>query len=144
LKRVIAHKAGPATGAAPFDTILMDAQARHVRRKMITLQHGEEVLVDFPLTVMLQHGDLLVLEDGRTAQVIAAGEDLMEIRARDATHLTLMAWHIGNRHLDAQIEPDRLLLRRDKVIALMLEHQGATVKDVREPFSPEHGAYHGH
>jgi urease accessory protein len=76
--------------------------------------------------------------------VIAAQEELMEVRGRDATHLTLLAWHIGNRHLDAQIEPERLLLRRDKVIAVMLQHQGAVVSDVVETFSPEYGAYHGH
>jgi urease accessory protein len=142
--RAISHIAGPSSGALPYDIIVMDAQARHIRRKLITLQHGDELLVDFQLTVMLQHGDLLQLEDGRTVEVIAAEEELMEVRARDAHHLALLAWHIGNRHLDAQIETDRLLLRRDKVIALMLEHQGATLKTVHEQFSPEHGAYHGH
>jgi urease accessory protein len=144
LIRAVAYKSGPATVPLPFDLVVMDAQARHIRRKLITLQHGDQVLVDFPLTVMLKDRDVLVLEDNRTVEVIAAEEELMEVRARDSSHLTLLAWHIGNRHLDAQIEADRLLLRRDKVIALMLEHQGATVKDVRETFSPEHGAYHGH
>jgi urease accessory protein len=144
LIRAIEHGVRASTKAVPFDRVVMTAQERHIRRKLITLQHGEEVLVDFPLTVMLKHGDILVLEDGRVAEVIAAQEELMEVRARDATHLTLLAWHIGNRHLDAQIEPERLLLRRDKVIAVMLEHQGAVVRNVVEIFSPEHGAYHGH
>lgn len=142
--RAVSHKAGPSIGALPFDIVVMDAQARHIRRKLITLQHGDELLVDFPLTVMLEHGDLLLLDDGRTVEIIAAEEELMEVRAQDSSHLTLLAWHIGNRHLDAQIEPERLLLRRDKVIALMLEQLGATLEFVREQFSPEHGAYHGH
>jgi urease accessory protein len=144
LIRAIEHGVRASTKAAPFDRVVMTAQERHIRRKLITLQHGEEVLVDFPLTVMLQHGDFLITEDGRSIEVIAAEEELMEVRGRDATHLTLLAWHIGNRHLDAQIESERLLLRRDKVIAVMLEHQGAVVSDVVETFSPEHGAYHGH
>jgi urease accessory protein len=56
-----------------------------------------------------------------------------------------LAWHIGNRHLEAQIERERILLRRDQVIAHMLEQRGASLKAVREPFSPERGAYaHGH
>jgi urease accessory protein len=55
------------------------------------------------------------------------------------------AWHIGNRHLEAQIEATRILIRRDHVIAKMLEQLGAQVTDVRETFTPEHGAYaHGH
>ncbi len=144
MRRVISHRAGPPTGALPFDSVVLDAQERHIRRKLITLQHGDDVLVDFPLTVMLQDRDLLVLDDGRSVEVIAADEDLMEVRGRGAAHLTVLAWHIGNRHLDAQIENERLLLRRDRVIAVMLEHQGATLRDVREPFAPEHGAYHGH
>jgi urease accessory protein len=56
----------------------------------------------------------------------------------------LLAWHIGNRHLPAQIGDNRILLRRDKVIRQMLEALGAAVSDVSERFAPEHGAYHAH
>ena len=59
-------------------------------------------------------------------------------------HVAHLAWHIGNRHLAAQLEWDRILILSDRVIALMLEKLGATVLIVREQFSPEHGAYHGH
>ena len=55
-----------------------------------------------------------------------------------------LAWHIGNRHLPAQIEETRILIRRDRIIRHMLETLGATITDVSEPFHPEHGAYHGH
>ncbi len=125
----------------PFDIVVLDAKSRHIRRKLITLQHGDEVLVDFEKPVMLQHGDCLVLEDGRLAKVIAAEEDLMEVTG---PNLLQLAWHIGNRHLAAQIELTRILIRRDHVIAHMLEHQGAKVRNVTEPFTPEHGAYHDH
>ena len=111
---------------------------------MIKLQHGDEVLVDFEKPVKLKHGDCLVLADGRLVEVIAANEDLMEIAGRDAAHLIQLAWHIGNRHLEAQIETARILIRRDHVIGHMLEHQGAKVSNVSEPFEPEHGAYHAH
>jgi urease accessory protein len=111
---------------------------------MIKLQHGDEVLVDFEKPVKLKHGDCLVLADGRLVEVIAADEDLMEVTGRDAAHLIQLAWHIGNRHLEAQIETARILIRRDHVIGHMLEHQGAKVRNVSEPFEPEHGAYHAH
>jgi urease accessory protein len=72
-------------------------------------------------------------------------EDLLEVRGRDSAHLTQLAWHIGNRHLEAQIEAKRILIRPDHVIAQMLVGQGAVVSKTREVFSPEHGAYaHGH
>lgn len=123
----------------------MDSSARHLRRKLITLQNGDDVLVDLEKTVKLENRDCLVLEDGRLVQIIATDEELLQITARDATHLTQLAWHIGNRHLEAQIETTRILIRRDHVIAKMLEQQGATITMVRETFTPEHGAYaHGH
>jgi urease accessory protein len=131
-------------GDEPFDVVVLDADARHIRRKRITLANGEDILVDFEKPVHLEQGDRLVLEDGRVAEVVAAPEDLMEVVARDQRHLVELAWHIGNRHLPAQIDGGRILLRRDRIIRAMLEQLGATVREVTEPFSPEHGAYHSH
>lgn len=142
--RVTSFRRADLPDGTPFDIVVMDADERHIRRKRITLQHGDEVFVDFEKSVKLEHGDKLVLEDGRMAEVIAAEEDLMDIRARSIEHLVQLAWHIGNRHLPAQIEEQRILIRRDRIIRHMLETLGATITDISEPFHPEHGAYHGH
>jgi len=131
-------------GDEPFDIVVLDADERHIRRKRITLANGEDILVDFEKPVHLEQGDRLVLEDGRVARVVAAEEDLMQVTARGPQHLVELAWHIGNRHLPAQIMEDRILLRRDRIIRAMLEQLGATVSDVTEPFAPAHGAYHAH
>jgi urease accessory protein len=128
----------------PWDIVVMDAGERHLRRKLITLQHGDEVLVDLAQATKFEDRDCLRLEDGRLVQIIASDEELFEVTARDAAHLTQLAWHIGNRHLEAQIETSRILIRRDHVIGNMLKHQGAVLREVREPFSPSHGAYHSH
>jgi urease accessory protein len=138
-------RAEEAQGApAPFDIVVLAHDERHLRRKVLPLQHGERVLVDLPEPVMLGSGDRLVLEDGRHVEVTAADEELYEVRARDRLHLAELCWHIGNRHLAAQIEQDRLLILRDHVIKAMLEGLGATVADVTEPFQPVRGAYSGH
>lgn len=128
----------------PLGIVVLDAEQRHIRRRRITLANGEDVLVDFEKPVHLEQGDRLVLEDGRTAQVVAAPEELMQVTARDPQHLVVLAWHIGNRHLAAQVDAARILLRRDRIIRGMLEQLGATVTDVTEPFVPAHGAYHAH
>ena len=129
----------------PWAFVSLEAQERHLRRKLIALADGSDVLVDFEKSVKLEDGDCLVLEDGRLVQITAQPEDLLDVRGRDATHLARLAWHIGNRHLEAQIERDRILIRPDHVIAQMLEGLGAMVSRTRETFSPEHGAYaHGH
>lgn len=142
--RATSFRRAEALGGEPFTIVVLDADARHIRRRRITLATGEDVLVDLEKPVHLEQGDQLVLEDGRTAQVVAAPEDLMEVTARDARHLTELAWHIGNRHLAAAIGEHRILLRRDRIIRAMLEQLGATVHDVTEPFAPAHGAYHSH
>ncbi len=129
----------------PWAIVVMDSAARHLRRKLITLKSGDEVLVDLEKPVYFSDRDSLILEDGRLVQIIASDEELLQVTARDATHLAQLAWHIGNRHLEAQIEETRILIRRDHVIAQMLEQLGATLTTVSEVFFPEHGAYsHGH
>ncbi|QBK31292.1 urease accessory protein UreE [Roseitalea porphyridii] len=132
----------------PADTITLDETDRHRRRIRLTSDGGIAFMLDLPRAQLLRHGDGLVLGDGRVIEVHAVPEPLMEVRGRDGRHLLALAWQIGNRHLAAQIESDRILIRRDHVIASMLEGLGATLSEVTEPFDPEGGAYgdshHGH
>lgn len=130
--------------ARTFDVVVLAHGERHLRRKVLTLQHGDQVLVDLPEPVALRHRDLLVLEDGRLVEIIAAEERLYAVTARDPLHLTELAWHLGNRHLPAQIEQDRILIQRDHVIKAMLEGLGADLREIVEPFQPVRGAYHSH
>ena len=128
----------------PFDLIVLAHDERRLRRKLLVLQHGDEVLVDFPQTVTLTDRSVLQLDDGRLVEIIAADELLYEVRAATPAHLVRLAWHIGNRHTSAQLEDNRILIKRDHVLKIMLEGLGATVTNVTEPFFAEHGAYHSH
>lgn len=130
------HWRGPAS-----DSITLGQDQRDRRRIALTSDNGIAFLLDLPERVLLRHGDGLVLDDGRTLEVQALPEPLQEVRAKDTPHLLRLAWHLGNRHLEAQIEPDRILIRRDRVITDMLERLGAEVSKVIEPFNPEGGAY---
>ena len=98
-------------------------------------------MLDLPRTTILRAGDGLRLEDGRVIGVEALPEQLAEVTAPDTATLMRLAWHIGNRHLPAQLEPTRILIRDDAVIVRMLVGLGATVKPVMEAFNPEPGAY---
>lgn len=128
----------------PFDVAVLAHDERHLRRRLIGLRHGGKVLVDLPEAVALGDGDMLVLDDGRRVGIVAAEEELYDVRARGTRPLAELAWHIGNRHLAAAIEADRILILRDHVIKAMLEGLGATVVDIAEPFEPVRGAYSGH
>jgi len=142
--RAVSHLPAGHGKGIPFELVTLVHDERRVRRKLLTLVHGDEVLVDFPNPVTLEDRGALVLEDGRLVEVIAAEEDLHEIRANSQQHLVQLAWHLGNRHLPAQLEEGRILIKRDHVIRDMLIGLGARVSDVSEPFFPEHGAYHAH
>lgn len=126
------------------DQVLLDFDRRHRRRIVLTGRSGAQYIIDFPEAVHLRDGDGLRLETGDIVQVVAQPEALMEVRAGSPDALLKLAWHIGNRHLAAMIQADRILIRRDHVIGHMLEHLGATVTEVEAAFDPEGGAYHGH
>jgi hypothetical protein len=69
--------------------------------------------------------------------VQAVPEALMLVRASSPLELVRLAWHIGNRHLTAEIHEDHVLLRRDGVIFDMLVGLGADVSMVDAPFTPK-------
>lgn len=146
-----AHKVRPAgtfTGGTS-EMVTLDREDRHRRRIMLDADSGTRFMLDLPEATPLREGDGLELEDGRIIVVKAAAEELLEITAPTQQHLVRLAWHIGNRHLAAMIEKDRLLIRRDHVIADMIVGLGGFVCEVETSFEPEGGAYdhgsgHGH
>jgi len=144
MHRAVAHLPANHGRGAPVDTITLAHDERRVRRKLLTGKNGTEVMVDFPNSVTLDHQGGLELEDGRIIEVLAAKEVLYAVTAKDAAHLLRLAWHIGNRHTPAQLDANRILIKRDHVLKGMLEGLGAKVADVTEPFFAEHGAYHSH
>lgn len=142
--RAVSHLAASDDRSTPWAWISLTHDQRRLRRRLLVLANGAEVLVDLPVTVTLEDGSLLQLEDGRLVGIAAAEEPLYSITGTDHAHLVRLAWHLGNRHLPAQLAGDRILIRRDHVIRGMLRGLGAQVTEVTETFAPEHGAYHGH
>ncbi len=125
----------------PADTVVLDFDERHRRRITMVGVRGLDFLLDLPEAVMLRGGDALMLEDGRLVEVVAAPEPLVEVRGREPVDLVRLAWHIGNRHLPAQLLANAIRIRRDHVIEDMLRGLGAKVRPIEAPFDPEGGAY---
>ena len=132
--------AGHWTGE-PADSVVLEFDERYRRRFVMTGVGGLAFLLDLPEAAMLRGGDGLRLEDGRVVEVVAAPEPLAEIRAPDELALMRVAWHLGNRHLAAELTPKALRIRRDPVIEDMARVLGARVVPVEAPFNPEGGAY---
>ena len=115
--RAIAIKAADSWSGQPADRVVLDYDDRHRRRIAMTGNKGTAFLLDLPSPAELRGGDALLLEDGRLVEVVAAPELLLEIRCADARHLARVAWHIGNRHVPAQVLSNALRIRRDHVLA---------------------------
>lgn len=133
--------------ATAADRVRLDHAARHRRRFHFHALSGAGFLLDLPRARVLADGDGLKLADGRIIAVEAAAEPLIEVTTSDAAALLAIAWHIGNRHLPAELRGTAIRLRADHVIAAMLRGLGGTVTAIEAPFNPEQGAYaggHGH
>ena len=126
------------------DTITLDEQQRHRRRMAMVSDGGIAFLLDLDEARLLREGDGILLDDGRVLKVVAKAEPLYAVRGRNASHLLILAWHLGNRHQAAQVCGDHVLIRREPVLRDMLIGLHASVEEVEAPFDPEGGAYGGH
>ena len=126
------------------DRVVLDFEDRFRRRVRLRAESGLLFLLDLPTATVLHEGDGLALDGGGFVRVVAKPERLVSVTAATAGGLARLAWHIGNRHLPADIRADRILIRDDHVIVDMLRGLGATVEAIEAPFNPEGGAYGQH
>jgi urease accessory protein len=125
------------------DSLTLDYDNRHRRRICLKTDAGAELLLDLPKAMAMAHGDGLRLEDGRWVGVKASPEALIEIRSDSTGQLARIAWHIGNRHLPAQIMEGAIRIRPDHVMEAMVAGLGGQISRLDAPFQPEGGAYAG-
>jgi urease accessory protein len=129
---------------APADRVLrLPFDARSRSRLRARLEDGTEVGLVLPRGSVLRHG-AVVSGAGLRVRIEAAQEDVLEVRCPSPLALLRAAYHLGNRHVPVQVEPERLLLGYDAVLSDMLVGLGASVRRTWAPFEPEAGAYGGH
>ncbi|MCJ2052992.1 urease accessory protein UreE [Methylobacterium sp. J-070] len=131
------------SGGEIVDRVILDHGDRHRRRVAMRGAGGLSFLLDLPEPTVLEDGDALVLQDGRLVWVEAAPERLLEIRAPSDHALKRLIWHIGNRHIPAEIGADAVWIAYDHVLAEMVRGLGGGAEPVERPFRPERGAYAG-
>ena len=136
--------AGTWDRAHAADRVVLDAGDRVRRRIVLTTDKGMKLLLDFREPMMLRDGDGLVLDDGSIVVVAGEAEALIEVNAKTPLDLLRLAWHIGNRHTDAQFTGKALRIRRDHVLEQMVKGLGAVTNEIDAPFDPEPAAPHGH
>jgi urease accessory protein len=128
-------------------TVELDWDVRRKSRFDATDSVGRALGVFLPRGSVVRGGDVLVAEDGSLIAVKAAPQPVMVVRhcAEHGSPFDLMraAYHLGNRHVQLELQAERLLLERDHVLADMLRQMHLLVNDDELPFEPEGGAYAG-
>src|SRR5687768_16604046 len=136
--RVVASGTGDRT---PVDSVVVTPDQRRMQTARLTGVNGTHIGLMLPEPVLLRNGDALELDDGSLVEVVVEPEPLVEIRGSDLTHLALLAWHLGDRHVPVQVLSNRLRIRRDAALEAMLQNLGARLTVIEAPFDPEGGAY---
>ena len=126
---------------AAADTVILNYAQRSTGQGGVISAKGQTIDIDLHGSVRLRTDDLLVLEDGSFIEVVAAAEPLLEARAPDLAALARVAWHLGDRHIQAQLLPNRIRARRAPEVEKLLAALGAKVTMIESPFEPEGGAY---
>ena len=123
--------------------LLLPYDQREKSRLRATMTSGEEVAVFTVRGTVLRNGDLLRGDDGRVVKINAAKEATYRVEASSPHQLLRCAFHLGNRHTQAQVGEGFLRIRKDPVLKEMLEGLGALVEEEEAAFEPESGAYGG-
>ncbi len=133
--------------------VVLDWDTRQKSRFDTEDSHGRHLGVFLPRGTVVRGGDVLVTEDGSLVKVIATPQPVMVVRCgsengaqndhpRGSPHdLLRAAYHLGNRHVQLELQADALLLEPDHVLAAMLRQMHLVVTDELAPFEPEAGAY---
>ena len=130
----------------------LDWDVRSRSRFDATDSAGRTLGVFLPRGQVLRGGDVLVAEDGSLVRVLAKPQPVLVVRHcpthGSAFDLQRAAYHLGNRHVQLELQPDRLQLEPDHVLADLLRQMHLIVSEAQAPFEPESGAYasggHGH
>jgi urease accessory protein len=126
-------------------TIEIDWDVRQKSRFDATDSQGRALAVFLPRGTAVRGGDVLVADDGSLIRVLAATQPVLVVTTcpqhGSPFDLLRAAYHLGNRHVQLELRPDRLLLEPDHVLADMLRRMHLIVSEATEAFEPETGAY---
>ncbi len=129
-------------------TIELDWDVRQKSRFDATDSQGRALGVFLTRGTAVRGGDVLLAEDGSLVRVLAAPQPVLRITHCSAHgtpfDLIRAAYHLGNRHVPIELQPDHLKIEPDHVLAEMLDRMHLIVAEVNETFEPENGAYSAH
>ena len=120
---------------------LSSDERRILRGKRLT-DCDQEIILQLPREGKLNDGDILATNESNFyVEIIAKTENLIEISSNSKIELIKTAYHLGNRHVEVEIEEDILLTKGDYVIENMLKNFNVDIVNTQKKFFPEKGAH---
>jgi len=120
---------------------LSSDERRILRGKRLT-DCDQEIILQLPRKGKLNDGDILATNESNIyVEIIAEAENLLEISSNSTIELIKTAYHLGNRHVEVEIEEDFLLTKSDYIIENMLKNFDVDIVNTQKKFFPERGAH---
>jgi len=125
-----------------FLKLTLSSDERRILRGKRLTECGQEIILQLPRNGQINDGDILSTNESNLyLEIIAKKENLIEISSNSKIELIKTAYHLGNRHVEVEIEKDSLLTKSDYVIKNMLNNFNVDVLNTQRKFSPETGAH---
>jgi len=125
-----------------FLKLTLSSDERRILRGKRFTDCDKEIILQLPRDGKLNDGDILLTNESNFyVEIIAKKEILIEISSKSKIELIKTAYHLGNRHVEVEIEGDILLTKGDYVIENMLKNFNVDIVNIQKKFFPEKGAH---
>ena len=125
-----------------FLKLTLSSDERRILRGKRLTDCDQEIILQLPRKGKLNDGDILSTNESNFyVEIIAKTENLIEISSNSKIELIKTAYHLGNRHVEVEIEEDILLTKDDYVIENMLKNFNVDIVNTQKKFFPERGAH---
>ena len=129
-------------GLGSFLKLTLSSDERKILRGKRLTDCDQEIILQLPRKGQLNDGDILTTNESNFyVEIIAKKENLIEIGSNSKIELIKTAYHLGNRHVEVEIEEDILLTKSDYVIENMLKSFNVDTVNTQKKFFPERGAH---
>ena len=125
-----------------FLKLTLSSDERRILRGKRLTDCDQDIILQLPRIGKLNDGDVLSTNVSNFyIEIIAKTENLIEISSNSKIELIKTAYHLGNRHVEVEIQEDILLIKSDYVIENMLKNFNIDIVDTKKKFFPEIGAH---
>ena len=125
-----------------FLKLTLSSDERRILRGKKLTDCDQEIILQLPRNGKLNDGDILSTNESNFyVEIIAKTEDLIQISSNSKIELIKTAYHLGNRHVEVEIQENILLTKSDYVIENMIKNFNVDIVSTQKKFFPEKGAH---